>query len=462
MQIGPLQMSPIRMILLVMIVPLTIRLFTGGLGKVLPVDYLFFAHIAWMTLAMSITNPNRVIENTGSAAIEFLGAYLLGRAYIRNRSDLIAVTKLVTLIALCTLPLALLETQTGRPFALDLIRKLPGVTTYANVNNEIRMGLERAQTLFIHPIHYGLFCSMSFALIYVGMARVMSTGMRLLCSAGIGLCVFFSLSSGALLALLLQMFLIAWAVVFDKVQRRWMLLFAFFILIYIVIDLLSNRTPIRVFMSYATFSAHNAYWRSIIFEWGVMNIFGSAENGIPPAPFFGIGLNNWIRPYFMFSGSMDNFWLVMAVRNGIPGFLMLTGGYFWLLWKVGTRDLGSDRVLLDLRRGWMIAFVGLTFTLVTVHIWSSVYSFVFFMFGAGVWLMSADPEGDDTNEEADGDTEKKAIRAGGAQPRSRTGYTRFPDGLPASPRTATATQTSQRGSVRAPLRRASKPGERLR
>ena len=440
MKIGPLQLSMIRIFLLFMIIPLTVGLFSGKYGRVLPVDYLFFAHIGWMTLAMTVTNPDRVIENTGSAAVEFLGAYILGRAYIRDRSDFIALIKVVAFVVLCTLPLALLESQTGRPIILDLIRKLPAISSYEDINNPARMGLERAQTVFTHPIHYGLFCSMIFSLVYVGLASVMSKGKRLAYSVGIGICVFLSLSSGALLALLLQIFLIAWATALDKFQRRWLILFSAFVFLYILIDILSNRSPLDVFMSYATFSAHNAYWRKIIFEWGVMNIMGNVENGIESARLFGIGLSDWVRPVFMHSGSMDNFWLVIAVRHGLPGLFFLAYGYLWVLWKVGMRDLGDDKVLLDLRRAWMIAFAGLTFTLATVHIWSAVYSFVMFMFGAGVWFLSAEPQNDDSP------SEKESLRGPVHGARKGPSYTRFPVGsVSGDPTTARAI------SVRSPV-----------
>ena len=416
-------MSVTRIILMVIIVPLTVQLFSGRYGRILPVDWLFFLYIGWMTLSMSVVSPDRVIENTGSAAIEFLGAYLVGRAFIRSRDDLILLTKLVVAVVICTLPLALLETATGQPLILNLIQGLPGLSSYANVNNATRMGLERVQTVFYHPIHYGLFCSMSFGLIYVGLAHVVTMRTRWLCAAALSLGVFLSLSSGALLALLLQIFLIGWSVMFRNVEKRWLVLLCVFAVMYVFLDITSNRSPIRVFMSYATFSAHNAYWRSIIFEWGVMNIMGNAAEGIPAAKLFGIGLSDWVRPSYMHSGSMDNFWLVVAVRNGLPAFAALAGGYVWVLWKVGRRDLGGDPVLLDLRRAWMISFAGLTFTLATVHIWGSIFSFVFFMFGAGVWFVTAEPE-------ARGDTPEPAPEV---PDRSRESYTRFPRGPSGSP-----------------------------
>ena len=231
----------------------------------------------------------------------------------------------------------------------------------------------------------------------------------------VGSCVFLSLSSGALLAMVMQLGLIAWAWMFRKTEARWAILLGLTALAYIVIDLLSNRTPLRVFMSYATFSAHNAYWRGIIFEWGIKNVFGDASEGIPSAIWFGIGLNEWIRPSFMRSGSMDNFWLVIAVRYGMPGFLLLAVGYLYGIWKVMRHDCGGDRILTNLRLGWVITFIGITFSLCTVHVWTNIYSFLFFLFGAGMWIVSTVP-----GEAGEADA------AEGAAKTQTSRYSRFP------------------------------------
>lgn len=198
---------------------------------------------------------------------------------------------------------------------------------------------------------------------------------------------------------------------------RWWLLLGLFVIAWIVIDLLSNRTPIQVFMSYATFSAHTAYWRGIIFEWGLANVIGSTEKGIVGSPLFGIGLNDWVRPWYMYSGSMDNFWLVMAVRYGIPGLLLLAVGYVWAIVLIMRRDFADDAVLTHIRRAWVFTFFGLTFTLCTVHVWTSIYSFVFFILGTGIWMIMTKQTSRDpalANELVQ--QEKVDVR----------GYTRFP------------------------------------
>ena len=121
-------------------------------------------------------------------------------------------------------------------------------------------------------------------------------------------------------------------------------------------------------------------------------MIGSAEKGIVGSPWFGLGLGDWVRPWYMYSGSMDNFWLVMAVRYGVPGFLTVAAGYAIGLMRIMCRDFTGDRVLSQFRLAWVFTFMGLTFTLCTVHIWTNIYSFAFFFFGAGMWLITAQPK----------------------------------------------------------------------
>jgi len=379
--LGPLSLNGLRLLLLVLIIPLTIRLLIGKYGRLFWTDLLFLLHIFWATVALAVNNPDRVVENMGSTSIEFIGAYVLGRAYIRDAESFGALIRALILIVLATLPLAFYEAKTGDPILVELIRSVPSLQSVNIVHNDPRMGLERVQAVFAHPIHYGLFSSVAFSLCFVGFKGLFNTPLRYLLSALIGLGVFLSLSSGALLSIVLQLGLIFWAWIMSPVKHKWLVLLAVGIVLYIAVDLMSNRTPIRVFMTYATFSPHNAYWRSIIFEWGMKNVWAN--------PIFGLGHNDWIRPHYMHSGSMDNFWLVMATRYGIPGFLFLGAGYMLALWQIGRRNLNGNPTLLQFRRAWMFTFSGLSFTLTTVHIWASIYSFVFFIFGAGFWFITA-------------------------------------------------------------------------
>ena len=427
--LGPLFMTTLRLMLLVMVVPLFFNLLRGRYGGVFLTDVLFTLHILWAIVALAVNNPEQVITQAGSVGPEFLGGYLLGRAYIRTPENFAALCRWMVFLVGCTVPFALYEAASGRPLIIELLRKLPGFTSVSIVTIEGRMGLERVQAVFAHPIHYGLFCSVAFSLAFVALKDVTSDTRRYLTSIVVAGSGFLALSSGALLAIILQIALILWAAIFARIKWRWWLLVGLFVLAYLVIDIFSSRSPIRVFMSYATFSAHNAYWRGIIFEWGMKSVWLH--------PMFGIGLNDWVRPFFMYSGSMDNFWLVMAVRYGIPGFLLLAVGYAWSVFLIMRRKFEADIVLTRIRRAWVFTFLGLSFTLSTVHVWTNIYSFVFFMFGAGMWLIKAQPATEESPPQVDTRRGDTAIRkSSSVNPRSSTSaqpvtsgepvYSRFP------------------------------------
>ncbi|SFJ56809.1 O-antigen ligase family protein [Celeribacter neptunius] len=395
--VGPLYLNTLRAMLLILVVPLWARLLMGHFGRVIATDWLLLLYFLWTIPALWVNNPDQVVQQSGSTGAEFLGGYLVGRAYVRSKGAFLTLCRQLSLIVLLLLPFGLVEARTADPIIPDLIRRLPGVFSVPDVDIPGRMGLNRVQNSFNHPIHYGLFCSVVFSLNFIALNGKIGTAWRWISSALIGMGCFLALSSGALLALLLQLGLITWAFVLHKVEKRWWILLGLFVLAYITVDLLSNRTPIRVFLSYATFSAHTAYWRSLIFEYGFQNALDN--------PLFGIGLNDWERPDWMYGDSMDNFWLVVAVRFGFPAAIFLIAGYLYALFKVMFRDLDSDPDLWKIRRAWVFSFVGLTFTLCTVHVWANIYSFVFFIFAAGIWLMDVKPKDDDERTaEADRDT----------------------------------------------------------
>lgn len=382
--IGGLVFTSVRLLLLLVIVPLTVNLFRGKYGRVMFVDIMFFLHMLWGSIALAVNNPDRVVAFMGSNSIEFIGGYVIARACIQNIDDFRRLCWFLVLVTVVTAPFAVYEALTDDPIILRILNTLPGISSLPNAASAPRLGLERAQVFLSHPIHYGLFASLTLAVLFVGFKETLSMGARYSLFVILLVCTMLSLSSGALLAALLQIGLITWAWIFKANNARWTIFFLTCVAAYVTVDLLSNRTPIQVFMHYATLNPHTAYWRAIIFEWGMKNVWDN--------PIFGVGLNEWERPIYMRSSSMDNFWLLMAVRYGLPGFILLASGYLSALWRIGRRDFDGDQPLLKLRQGWMICMVGMTFTLTTVHIWGELYSFVFFFFGAGIWMLIVSPD----------------------------------------------------------------------
>lgn len=420
-ELGTLLVSALRAVLLVVTGPLLVLIFLGKVGRVYATDVLLVLHIVWVLLSLAQNNPDALVEQAGSTAIELLGGYAVGRALIRSPEQFLLMCKWLTAIVLVSLPFALYETATGRPPIIDAMETWPAtlfsfpvalfelLTGQSNVMGagggtplfrsvevvtvDPRMGLERVQGMFSHPIHYGLFCSVVFSLCFVGLRTALSRPGRYVRSAVIAFCVFLSLSSGALLAIALQFGLILWSRLLAAWPRRWWLLGSLAAMAYVVVDLLSNRNPLQVFMSYATFSPDTAYYRALIFEYGMQNVWAN--------PLLGLGLNDWARPWWMHDNTVDNFWLLMAIRWGIPGLLLIAAAYGLALFRIMRIDLGRDATLQTIRQAWVFTFIGLSFTLCTVHVWTNVYSFVFFLLGAGMWLLEAKPADGPADDDVD-------------------------------------------------------------
>ena len=380
---GPLAMSNMRLLLMLAVIPLTINIFTGKYGKPAISDICFPLFVLWATAAMAVNNPGQAVQHIGSVGVEFIGGYVVGRACIRTPAAFQKLCRRLVLIVLFSIPFAIFEALTARPLLVELLGKLPVVSSLQNMASDQRLGLDRVQFAFSHPIQYGLFCSMVFAL-SIGLKTKAGSFSKPLISTLIALAGFLALTSAALMAMAAQLGLLIWNRLFRGVRSRWWILIALTICMYFFIDLASNRTPIHVFFTYATFNPHNGYWRMTILEWGMHNIRLN--------PMFGIGLNDWIRPIWMHSSSVDNFWLLHAMRYGIPGFVFLIAGYFPPLIRIAMRNFSDAPAVASLRLAWVFMFIGTTLVLITVHIWGSIYAFVFFAFGAGIWFLNYHPD----------------------------------------------------------------------
>ena len=170
----------------------------------------------------------------------------------------------------------------------------------------------------------------------------------------------------------------------------------------------SNRTIFQLIASELSFSSGNAFHR--------IRIWNNAIDDVYRNPIFGIGLNEWTRPHWM-KPSIDNFWLVMALRYGIPGFLLLTLVIVVTLIKVLRAPLTGQYARA--RTGYVIVLSSLAFCASTVHLWDATYCFLLFLLGAGQWFINGDPEDKGPQGEETVASERHSLQ-----------YTRFPQSQP--------------------------------
>lgn len=239
------------------------------------------------------------------------------------------------------------------------------------------MGLSRAFGPMDHPILLGVFVSSVFGIAWLRIfPRLGRPRPKKKLALGVALAALASLSSGATASLMTQITLLVWEAKTRAIRHRWRLFGFLLLFLYVVIDLFSNRTPMKVLLHYLTFSAETAYGRIEIFEWGMADVMRN--------PFMGIGFNEWTRPHWK-SASMDNFWLLQAVTFGIPGFLTFA------LIPLFVLTLGWKRLpprLTRLRMAWAISMIGLILAGCTVHFWNNLFAYYAFFVGLGGWFIN--------------------------------------------------------------------------
>lgn len=386
--VGEVRLAPFLIVLVLLFLPLLVMWLAGRAGpRILP-DYLIAITCIWSTLALLYAQGlGASLEPAGVIWIQTFGGYLLGRMFVRSTRQLQAVALVYGLAVLALLPFAAFESLTSRPLYLEIFSNLG--PTYDATVMDARWGLTRVQGAFEHPILFGIFVTSLFALVFYQVRHAKWRLLFLLALPAIVATGFLSLSTGALLCLFVQFGLIAWDWLFRNYPKRWQVLMMLVAAGYVIIDLLSDRTPFHVFVDYLTFNSGSAYNRILIWR------YGSAE--VWRHPLLGIGLGDWLRPWWM-SPSMDNFWLVIAVRYGIPAFLALAAAILIIVTRVGKAG-NLDVTQRDLRTGLVISIVGVLVAIGSVHLWNASFAWVMFLIGSAVWL-------------AEGSATPKAVRSG--------------------------------------------------
>ena len=403
-----LRLTPLRILLLVLFIPYLSRVLRGKAGKISLVDWLMLFHAVWIALALMVVHGPEKIPFAGITMVELVGGYFMGRVLIRSNEDYRKMVLFHLYALILLLPFAVVELLTGRLVIPEIVGHFFETTSrYSNHYGSAtgRMGLERVYAVFEHPILFGMFCSLGIAnLFYFG------RGKSTLRVAGMLLAVFMafmSLSSAPLLACGLQAILMVW----DKITKgAWKTILIIGVLGYITLDSLSNRTPITILIETLTFNSGTGWTRIAIFEYGIQNAIAH--------PIFGIGFNDWIRPYWLTS-SVDNFWLLNTMRYGFVGAGFLVFAFAVHLVKTMISPI-SDPDTRRLRVGYVIALTATCFTLATVHVWGAVGVFIMFYLGAGGWFYNHDEAPSTPEQDVIGATSPTIRKRATQSPRQRS------------------------------------------
>ncbi len=373
--IAGLRIPPHRAALLV-ILPIAVWKLIRQRGlKIRSYDAVFALFNIWTVAIFSYHHTDYVgLIYGGSLALDGFGAYLVARVWIRDHNTALAALKVLGFAAMFAAALALPETLLGQNFTHDFLRDITGYVHPTAI--EKRLGLTRAYGSFDHPIHYGTFCAALLALYWYAATSAAERHKRGALIVGATL---LGLSSAPILCLMLQAAMLVWERLTRGMANRTSITLTILAGLYIGAACVMTRSPINFIATGMTLDSWTGYYRLQIWENGLISVYANSWTGI--------GLNDWQRPWWMASPTVDAFWLVIAMREGIPAIVLLVGAIVLITRDVYRRGLSHpDPAVRRLARGWCMSLLALSLVGATVHYWNVLYAYFFFFVGLAGWI----------------------------------------------------------------------------
>lgn len=373
-------LNPSRVFLLLAFVPLFLYWFRGRAWRITAGDVGILLYCFWIWVALlAVHGPSRV-PSAGIQFLEMFGGYLVGRMLVRSAEDYRTFVRYLFWTMAFLFPFALTEFLTGWS-PLRAISEAFLSVEERNINRQPRLGfVERVQGPFAHSILFGLFCSLGVANFFFVfreslVKRMARVGMALVM-------IFTSLSSAPFLVAGLQILMMGWDRLFAFMRARWVILVVFGLTVVVILQVFAEGGVLGFIFETFLLVPETGYFRLVTFEFGSQSVLNH--------PFFGVGQGEWVRPYWRGHPTIDNFWLAIAVRYGLPALIFLWFGIACNAVGILRRaDLDPDEQRQ--RRGYLIALTGLAMILASVSIWGPVSTFVLTYFGAGAWFYARDP-----------------------------------------------------------------------
>jgi hypothetical protein len=361
--LGAVNFTPGRIAVFLLLIP-AVSALSKAYRTWIPSDFFAFATASWMIIASILNGGFR--PYVGAEALEFLGAYLVGRAFFFGRPGLELFVRVIKVVACAVIALALLDTLSGRPVILQLAG-LTGQMSQSDLAAGYRMGLVRASSTLLGGEQFGTFCVALVALFLYSertfVSRILYVGLGILGS-------LLSLSSAPFLGLAIVLAVFIYDTILKKMVWRWKLLMTvLFGLILIAFMVLKN--PIASIIGHLTFNPWSGYFRMI--TWNL------SLDLVAQSPILGRAFNSFdgASPEVMFfvANSVDAVWLVEMLRYGLPmlAFLLLT--IFVPIFKTH-RISDGDPYLNRMRTGFTLLIAVMSVIGLTVHFWNTTWIFL--------------------------------------------------------------------------------------
>jgi hypothetical protein len=373
-QLG-IQLAPYRIFLLLMIVPIVRQILLDRSLRITFVDIIFLFVIIWRPLAIAVNHfPGHAVL-TVSLTLDMSLSYLFARVFIRSPNDFASFFKAFLLLILALFPFVIIESITGQ----RLLRNIFGfiLNTREDDIRQFRFGLLRVKLGFGHAVLFGFVCMIAFSnLIFIYWRNKFKS---LLAGTFIAISTLFAISSSSIIGLGIQLILIVNHIFIRIFSISWKYFLFVFTFLFIFISILSGFSydaVVNYILGNLVLSEFSGRARSLQIEFGVMEVYNN--------PIFGLGQRSWAPPYWQ-STSVDNYWLSITMKYGIPASFALAIAFIVHFTLIALSKPLSEEIY-NFRVGYLITLASVFFTLLSVAIYHSTESYFIAFFAAGAWF----------------------------------------------------------------------------
>ncbi|MBN9669864.1 O-antigen ligase family protein [Roseibium aggregatum] len=408
--VGGIQLTPQKLLIVLICIPTAVQFLKIQNKK--NYDYLFFVYSTWIFICISVNTSFEHVYNDIFVYMSYITVYALVQTQYKNlyqvRSTIFFIFFLVIVLFVVAIP----ESYTGNRFLPNFASSVTG--SYYAFRNDMRMGLFRAQTVFSHAIYHGIFCAIILSymwyLVKNNFGKIFSVILILAAT-------FFSLSSGPLTAIAIQIVIIVVERLTRGIHNRGRKISFFLLFSYIFLEIASKGPFINFLARTLSFNMGSAYNRILIWE--------HTTDDIMRHPIFGFDPFTWTRPIWM-GGSVDSYWLIAAMTGGIPAVILLGLCIIFIVRGLFARsDETVNPDYVSVRRGAAFTLIALCVCGATVDFFREAEPlFVFYLaLAAFVARLSDDPAvlsrnaASTTNE----GVSRRSSRIGYTRPRQSSG-----------------------------------------
>ena len=267
----------------------------------------------WMVVALGQTEGlDHALKSGGVSGLGLVGTYLSMRSFLESPARVHTCVRVFCIAASITGLLGFADTLAGFHILHDDLALLTGYEYFqalaVDSGDMHRLGLFRSESVFEHPILFGVIMCYGLMLSVDLRGRT-----RQLCRIGCGLGLVLSLSSAPWLGLVLGIVLTAYLRL-ALFPRPWLLLAGLGVAA-VAMAFVLIKEPFGWIFAHLILDAKTGWYRLLIWQYGAYDVMQS--------PLFGIGSTpDWFRPGWM-GASVDSIWLGSAMAYGIPGALLI-------------------------------------------------------------------------------------------------------------------------------------------